>query len=240
MDIKELRRLSAQKELSLNFIAKDEKISELLTFFQEEKNIVLKGGTAINRVYLKGINSERFSEDIDFDYFTDSKQVIKELNGLMKKVEGFKVEKPRLMKSTVRYDLYYINPLGQKDRIMVEFKLKGKEEKRNFEVKIVDFGFVPAKTSLLQIYRLEELVKMKLEALCSRTSGKDIYDLFYLMDIKHVKISGEKKQRIIKKLDEAIANYTMIQNSMNHYIAKSKRPDWRSFILELKEKIEKI
>ena len=64
MEIEELRRLSAKEELSLNYIAKDEMVSKLLVSLQMFENIILKGGTAINRVYIK---NKRFSEDIDFD-----------------------------------------------------------------------------------------------------------------------------------------------------------------------------
>ena len=68
MDIQELRRLSAKTELSLNFIAKDLMLSKALLGLQNKNSmskgdvdngnvnnddIILKGGTAINRMYLK-------------------------------------------------------------------------------------------------------------------------------------------------------------------------------------------
>ena len=86
MEIDELRRLAAKEELSLNYIAKDEMISKILHSLQEFDDLILKGGTAINRVYLK---NKRFSEDIDFDILFNGalKQAIQRTNEIVSKLE---------------------------------------------------------------------------------------------------------------------------------------------------------
>lgn len=73
MDIEMLRYLAAKTGLSLNYISKDEKLSYLLFQLWEifGRKVILKGGTALNRVYLSKLNASRFSEDIDLDYFDD-------------------------------------------------------------------------------------------------------------------------------------------------------------------------
>ena len=38
-------------------------------------------------------------------------------------IEGFNIPNARLLHRTLRFDCYYINELGQKDRIMLEFYL---------------------------------------------------------------------------------------------------------------------
>lgn len=247
MNINELRDLSSKHELSLNYISKDEKISELLLFFQDKDKMILKGGTAINRVYLKTINKLRFSEDIDFDYITgkDLKGAKQELMELMSRLKDFAVEKPRIMHQTIRFDTYFINQLGMRDRIMVEFRVN-KKKNGETEKKIIDFGFVPAKSSLLQVYTLESLILFKLDTLLNRTSGKDVYDLFYLLDfdfkksLVKKKISKGIKEQLVQRLNECITNYKTIQNSTNHYLVRSLRPDWRSMMLSLIEKINQI
>ena len=68
-----LRYLAVKTGLSLKYISKDEKISYLLSQLWDifGRRVILKGGTALNRVYLSKLNASRFSEDIDLDYFGD-------------------------------------------------------------------------------------------------------------------------------------------------------------------------
>ncbi len=224
MNLRELRQLSAKYELSLNFIAKDLMISKALYYFQDIPKIILKGGTAINRVYLK--EERRFSEDIDFDFNSGKspKQIVEETNDIMNKIHEFKIAKPRIMHSLIRYDLFYINPLNHRDKIRVEFNVKKVTER--YSKKIVNFGFVPYKASLLNVYEKDVLIKQKLACLIGRKEGKDIYDLYYLMPFK---VSNPKK--IIKKLSEL--DIKSVRDVANHYIPKQLRPDWEMMVKEL-------
>ncbi|MDP1694265.1 MAG: nucleotidyl transferase AbiEii/AbiGii toxin family protein, partial [Candidatus Woesearchaeota archaeon] len=122
MELDEVRRIAAKEELSLNMVAKDKVISEVLLQLQNNDDIVLKGGTAINRVYLK---NKRFSEDIDCDliFKGEIKAAITRTNEIMNAVKGLAIARPRIMKKIIRYDLAYINPLQNQDKIRVEFKV---------------------------------------------------------------------------------------------------------------------
>src|SRR3989338_9725326 len=118
MELDELRRLAAKEELSLNYIAKDEMMSKALAKLQKFENIILKGGTEINRVYLR---NKRFSEDIDLDLIFNGtvKQALTVTNEIIKEIDGFDIARPRIMKEIIRYDLFYTNPLDHKDKIML-------------------------------------------------------------------------------------------------------------------------
>ena len=67
-----LRYLAAKTGLGLKYLSKDENISivleQLRGLFPE---VILKGGTALNRVYLAKSGVSRFSEDIDLDFISD-------------------------------------------------------------------------------------------------------------------------------------------------------------------------
>jgi len=108
-------------------------ISKALLQLQGNEEIILKGGTAINRVYLK---NKRFSEDIDFDllFKGNVKEAVIKTKEIVKKINGFDVARPRIMKNTVRYDLFYINPLNHKDKIRLEFSVI--KEAKNYSKKI--------------------------------------------------------------------------------------------------------
>ncbi len=100
MDERMLKYTATKTGLGLNYVDKEEKISLLLSQLWEifgEKTI-LKGGTAINRVYLAKIGAARFSEDVDIDYFNGNVETsANEIIDGMKKIEGFKVKGPRIL-----------------------------------------------------------------------------------------------------------------------------------------------
>ena len=234
MEIEELRRLSAKEELSLNYIAKDEMISKALMGLQGFDDIILKGGTAINRVYLK---NKRFSEDIDLDliFNGDVKQGVQRTKEIIIKLKEFEIAKPRIMKKTIRYDLFYISPLNHKDKIRFEFAIIKKAS--DYSKKIVNFGYVPYSPSLLNVYNIETIIIHKIDCIINRIEGKDFFDFYYLIEIehKHVKFSKEK---IIERISLEENEIKSVANIINHYIPKEKRPDWNLFLEELKEKIK--
>lgn len=238
MDIEELRALSAKSELSLNFVAKDEMISRALFSLQGFDELILKGGTAINRVYARGV---RFSEDIDFDIISINapKKAVSRTDKIINNLEGFEISRPRIMKETIRYDLFYINPLNHKDRIMVEFHVI-KKASGDFSKRIVNFGFVTSDPALLNVYCIEELLRQKVDCILNRTEGKDFIDLYYLIGLPHQRIN------VIKKHKEELLNRMTLEekqiraaaNIINHYIPRPQRPEWGMFLEEIKGKIK--
>lgn len=235
MELDELRRIAAKEELSLNYIAKDEMMSKALAKLQKFETIILKGGTAINRVYLR---NKRFSEDIDLDLIFNGtvKQALTATNEIVRVLEGFNIAKPRIMKETIRYDLFYINHLNHQDKIMLEFKVIKKAV--NYSKKIVNFGFVPYDSSLINVYGIEELIKQKIACIMARNEGKDFFDLYYLLEIQHEEIKIDK-DKIIERIPSEEKEIKSIANTLNHYIPKKQRPDWKFFLEQLKAKIIK-
>ncbi len=238
MEIEELRRIAAKEEISFNYTAKDEMLSKILLQLKGNDNIILKGGTAINRVYLK---NKRFSEDIDFDlvYKGTVKQALSRTREIINKIEGFTVARPRIMKGTIRYDLYYNNPLNHKDKIRLEFKVIKKAS--DYSKKIVNFGFVPYESTLLNVYDLKKMIWNKIDCILNRMEGKDFFDLYHLLDLPHepLQMSRKEKDSIIKRISLEEKEIRSIVNIVNHYIPRSKRPSWGIFLEELKKKINK-
>jgi len=253
MELKNLRQIALETGLSINYTIKDKEISKIFKLLENKiGNIVLKGGTGINRVYLD--ENKRFSEDIDFDIY--SSKEINELKEdlfliLKKELKDYKVESPRLMHTTIRYDVGYINEINQKDKIKLEFRYKNTKMPK-VDKKIINFGFVSYKSSLYNIYALEELVLQKLSALIGRDDGKDIYDLYYLFNLdinKDILNSLIIKQNVdlikisLNKLDLLLKNENKIKyfnNSTNHFIKKSIRNTMYSLIEDLIIKLKEL
>lgn len=108
---------------------------------------------------------------------------------------------------------------------------------------------------IFNVYSLEDLMARKFIALYDRTEGKDIYDLFYCLDLEFsfkklynaldMMIEFYKLDRstfvkeLLQSVENARKNAYYIGNSTNHFIPRKRRPDWDAFIATLALKIEK-
>lgn len=245
-DMDMLRMVALKTGLGIKYVSKEEKISAMLSELSQafpRGSIVLKGGTALNRLHIR----KRFSEDIDLDTAEDASVIRK----CMERVRGFSVEKPRLMGNVLRYDCYYTSELLEKDRIMVEFnrikEVKAAEKPRS---EVVNSFIFPSGGAALDVYCLEDIVAQKMRALASREDGKDVFDLFYALDLecrrdvleKAVAIKGFEsvsgmKSVLVRRLQEMKGRSRYIGNSANHYIPAGLRPDWKAFMDTLATKI---
>ncbi len=257
MNVEDVRKLSVSTELSLNYVVKDLEISKILKILESKiKNIILKGGTGINRVYISK-NNRRFSEDIVFDIYSTKaiNDIKKEIYSLLiKQLKGYDVQKPRIMNNTIRFDVYFAGL--QKDKIKLEFHVVSEQIFKKPSLKIIDYGFVPFSSSLYPIYSKEELIVQKLCAFINRIDGKDAYDLYYLFNEEYdqeslkktiSKYNTKNKTNLIKETIKKInllledkKQLKYLENSINHYIPKSKRQLFFGLLNCLKDFLEKI
>jgi predicted nucleotidyltransferase component of viral defense system len=259
IDLDMLRLQAAKTGLGIKYLSKEEQISILLIQLHElfPDNVVLKGGTALNRGYLQSQQKGRFSEDIDLDYILkqplDTK--ITRIKTIMQKLSEFIVSPPRIHHHTLRFDCQYTNQLDEKDRVQVEFYLDKKKPAVRPQMILLQPQYIPAPGTLFKVYSLDDLLAQKLMALYNRGEGKDIYDVFYVLDMPfkknivknalsdlliyhHIKLEyGNFLKDLIKKVDTLQSNAQYIGNSTNHFIPRSLRPDWVVFIRTLQEKI---
>jgi predicted nucleotidyltransferase component of viral defense system len=255
MELKDLRKISLNSGLSINYIIKDKEISKIFSILENKiPSIILKGGTGINRVYFE--NTKRFSEDLDFDIY--SHKSITELKIdlfkiLKKELSNYIVDKPRIMNLTIRYDVKYINKINKKDKIRLEFRYNKSTFPKSVTKKIVNFGFVPYKSSLYYVYDIYELIFQKLAALIGRDDGKDIYDLNNLLCIQfnkkelnklvskyNKKTSLNLRTQSITKLKLLLKNKNKVNYFTNHFIQKQKRNNFENLTRDLIIKLEKV
>jgi len=253
-----LRYLSTKTGLGLKYLSKDEKISialeQLRDLFPE---VILKGGTALNRVYLAKLGVSRFSEDIDLD-FISNKNLNEKISAIKERavgIKGFDIEGPRILHRTLRFDCYYMNEFDERDRIMIEFYLT-KTKSLKIEDVLVKSPFIETHPVIFKVYSLEDLMARKFIALYNRTEGKDIYDAFYCLDLNFdtkdllkalslmldfYKINQSMfPNELLSRLKNARKNAYYIGNSTNHFIPRNIRPDWRVFIDTLMLKTERV
>ncbi|MCD5409394.1 MAG: nucleotidyl transferase AbiEii/AbiGii toxin family protein [Methanocellales archaeon] len=251
-----LRYISAKTGLGLKYLSKDEKISIVLEQLRDLfPEAILKGGTALNRVYLAKLGVSRFSEDMDLD-FISNKGLNEKISTIREKVvgiKGFDIEGPRILHRTLRFDCYYMNEFDERDRIMIEFYLTRTEFLKTEDV-LVKSPFIETHPAILKVYSLEDLMARKFITLYNRTEGKDIYDAFYCLDLNFDREDLLKAlslmldfykvnpqgflNELLLRLKEARKNAYYIGNSTNHFIPRNLRPDWKVFIDTLMLKTE--
>ena len=261
LDLDMLKLFAVKTGLGLKYLAKEERMSLLLVQLNElmKEDIILKGGTALNRGYLYPMNTGRFSEDIDLDYIKQESidEKIKHIKKQIGKINEFTIAKPRMLHRTLRVDCGYINQLDEKDKIQIEFYLSRKKQISAPKSLLVQSQYIPGMATLFPVYHLEELIGQKLIALHNRKEGKDIYDLFYGLDLSIKKNELERSlsnlfdhyhikedhddfiKKVQAQLDEMVLNAYYIGNSTNHYIPRHLRPNWQMMITMVKEKIQK-
>ncbi len=257
MDERTLKYTAARTGLGLNYVDKEEKISLLLSQLWEifGEKAILKGGTALSRVYLAKIGAARFSEDIDIDYFNSNVEAsAKEVIDGMKNIKGFSVKGPRILHRTFRFDCYYTNTLGNRDRVKVEFYLS-RPPYIEARVELVKSPFIDSYPTMFRVYSTEDLLAKKIVALYNRMEGKDIYDLFHALSMefdmdkflkalelttKFYHIEGDFWNELTVKLAQAKKNASQIGNSTNHFIPKTLRPNWEELIESLRFMIEEL
>ncbi|MFH0863121.1 MAG: nucleotidyl transferase AbiEii/AbiGii toxin family protein [Candidatus Altiarchaeota archaeon] len=261
MDKDILRILSLKTGLGMNYLSKEEKISALLSELSGRlpEEYVLKGGTALNRIYLQKQGVGRFSEDIDLDLVSTQTldKKIEETRKMMNGVNGFEIGTARLMHRTLRFDCSYQNELGVKDLIRMEFYLSHDKLAcaKKPEKTLISSAYAPSKSAFFNTYSLEDLLAGKILALYSRTEGKDVYDVFYGLETDYdrnmlknaLKIQAEfykikeSPNELLRKTAEKLGTIATkskyVGNSTNHYIPQKMRPDWSIFIRTLKLKL---
>lgn len=154
--------------------------------------LVLKGGTAIN-IFL--FDLPRLSVDINFNYIgsIDRETMLLErctLHEIFDRIFTIGKYESTLSENygSDRYDLWYRNASGNRDRIKVEtnFLLRVPLLKPVRTRKKKVFGVYPLPT--VNMLATEELVATKIIALLARHAARDLYDIDKLYQLKKTEI----------------------------------------------------
>ena len=147
--------------------------------------LYLKGGTSINKLYLKDLS--RLSIDIDLNHIGPKDKVLSERNDLIK----------QLMEAIKKHDNSYVVKIEKKryeqTTIHVKYQPLSNVPKQHIKIEISHverFPILPPIRKKLRLprgemtssmtYRPEELIATKIRALHDRLKGRDVYDLWSL------------------------------------------------------------
>jgi len=203
-NLREMNALATQHNFNRDTLEKVVRLIDILSLFNTHKELkqkyVLKGGTAIN---LCLFDLPRLSVDIDMNFSVECtttkmlevrelhRKIIKEQVAMM----GYNVDsKSRFTYTLDSYLLKYTNSKGNPDNIKVELNYSNRTtilDTVNYEIK----SEVINTSNVLALNKIE-LYGSKIAALIGRTTARDAYDVYNLIDSK---IINDKEIRMLKK-----------------------------------------
>jgi len=198
-------------------------LNELYSLKQSEK-ILFKGGTALHFIY----GAPRFSEDLDFTVeltMNNFNKLIKELFANIRKKESitFKERKTIAGQRFLMTALPTILPYQTFINLDFSFREHIIQPQKSL-IKIEDYPILFR--SYIHHLSKEEIFAEKIRAVSTRTKGRDLYDLWYLLNIG----ANMDKELIKKKL-----RYYHLENIDNKkLIGKIKQFSQKDFILDIR------
>lgn len=201
---------------------------------QEIKPFVLKGGTALMIAY----GLDRFSEDLDFDVYSDLRISHKaSLSSMLKSIKGtnFSVDDVSIRKDTDfvnRYRINYRNSLNNKASLKIEISYRTPLKKENAVLK-----------NGIHVLPIEKIAEFKINSVLdinsdSRTKARDLYDTKFIIENYPNSVSDEQIIKLVNIDMDTLASRYKESFEEDKILSKSK--DLSVVILELSELSEKI
>lgn len=187
------------------------------------QNIFFKGGTAI-RLVLKGI---RFSEDLDFTVIGSNDAFEVFLLKFFKKLEklyGFNFKKRKTIVGSKYLLTAALNMINYKTFINLDFSFRENVLQPTRSIIVTNYPVIF--TSFVNHLSVEEIVAEKIRAILTRDKGRDIYDLWFLLN-KNVPIKKEL-------VEEKLKYYNIKTFGINQLISKINGFSKNKFVLDLR------
>lgn len=188
-------------------------------------NFVLKGGTALLLYY----GLDRFSEDVDLDAFSENMNIC---NKIKEKKWETNVKKDTNTVYRIMLDYGATNDLGDYP-LKIEISSRNKNLLNTKSLKYTNINGV-------NVYNLDEILKMKLVAFGNRNKIRDFYDLSFFLEKEPNCFSNEmlkdfKTKMEYKDLDELafLLNKDFEENFL-------KEIDGEKIVLETYNKVEEM
>lgn len=201
---------------------------------QEQKPYVLKGGTALMLAY----GLDRFSEDLDFDVYSDFKGSHKaNLSSVLKNIKenNFKVSNISIRKDTDtvnRYRLNYQNSLNNEASLKIEISYRTSLDRENA---IFKNGIYVLPIEKIAGFKINSVLDMNND---SRTKARDLYDANFIIKNYPNAVSDEQITNLLNiNMDNLEVRY---KDSFEEDRILSKNKDLSVVILELSEISEQI
>jgi predicted nucleotidyltransferase component of viral defense system len=221
----QLKEISKKKKINEYTILREYLQLWFLSELYKEKfseNIFFKGGTAIHIVY----GMDRFSEDLDFSVSDELTKFNKNISGFLRKLSkieniDFKERRSILGKKFV----LILNDKIIENKVFIDLDFSFREKVFKPESSIIKTDYPVIFTSFINHLSKEEIFAKKIRALLTREKGRDLYDLWFLLN----KVTDLDLNLINKKI-----SYYKKRVDFNEIIKAISKFDKKEFVKDLK------
>lgn len=210
----ELNRIAQQTGLTLYQQEKDYLLKLFLYFYYKHYNgAIFKGGTCLK--YLLGL--PRFSEDLDFNIKHPS-IFLEQVKSTLEKIKLLGINyyflKEESFKDSYTCEIGFEGPLFTGTRqTQNKFRIDAGYRTGTFkkpEWKLIKSEYPETSENfLVQIMAMEEIMAEKIIAMFQRKKGRDIFDLWFLMNAK-VELNKELLAKKLKKENQKIDVHNIV------------------------------
>lgn len=188
----EINEVSEKLNFNRNMVEKTLRLLTVLKHIERSglgEKLVLKGGTAINLFMLE---LPRLSVDIDFDFCLNltKEEMLKERKEIDEKIRMFMSndgyylsEKSRFSHSLYSYIYSYETAANSRDVLKIEINYSDRVHILKPSM-CSSTPLLPERTNV-KCLNDEELIGSKLSALLTRTTPRDIYDIFNILQLPY-------------------------------------------------------
>lgn len=190
------------------------------------KKLLMKGGTALNKLYLK--ETSRLSVDLDFNHVGGKNEVLRErpelretlVTILKEQDDTYRVSfKRNYNQTTVKAKYSSLTSVNQQLKLEISHI-----ERIPIVEPVVREAISPQMSFGIATYSLEELLATKLRALFERFAGRDIYDLYFTAKLAPNKL-------LIKKMFlYYFYRSRKVYDPKTHFEALRERLDQRKYV----------
>lgn len=194
-----LRNIAGRTGFNLIYLEKDYFLTLLMQTLKDVKGIYLKGGTALNKIFLGHL---RLSEDLDYAADRPIAEIKQDIEKLISASGIFRrLEYDKTTPDYARYKTYYRSYFRGESSILVDINRKASIHLKPEVRDAPNFYGLDFK---VQVLNIKEIVAEKIRALITRNQPRDYFDAYYILSRYNVDMN-----LVRNKMEEAGEKFDM-------------------------------
>jgi predicted nucleotidyltransferase component of viral defense system len=222
---------------TLGMIEQDLMLSRILVeLYQNQKikdSLIFRGGTALNKLYIKP--PARYSEDLDFVqlYSEPIGPIIAAIRNILDRWLG--TPKGKLTERSAKLIYRYVSHDNNPAKIKIEINTTEHFQVKNLKqiTYSLDSEWYSGSSEIVT-YELEELMATKLKALYQRRKGRDLFDLWYVFKNHDIDISDVLRifHEYCKRDEQIITKALFEKNLSQKFLNRDFKTDMQALLAQ--------
>ena len=185
-----LRNIAAEKGYNLIYLEKDYFLTMLLYHLKDLEGMYFKGGTALNKIFLK---HTRLSEDLDFTATVPISTIKKKVECIVHADREYfkKVEYENESKNFIRIKVFYKSHFTKTSYVIIDVNKRASVHLKGEKKKVHNFYDLDFEVTVLNF---NELIAEKLRATITRNQPRDYFDLYFILKEHPIDLELVKKK----------------------------------------------